>query len=180
MGSQCELGQLGKGQEEGDQVVGHPSKLVVGLSCCDKPASLGAIWAAHSSAALTAISSLEGVHGELVDYKGEVVEGSIEKLLINQTEVMMKIDSGHFWLLLPAGQHTLSVGEVTQPVTVMPGELAMVVFEVEKKGMSWLVLFSILATGLGISYLVLTICRKHRRGFKGSKVGFQKLTDKSE
>ena len=39
--SQCEVGQPGDVQEEGDQVAGQVAKLVVGLSCCEKPAYLG-------------------------------------------------------------------------------------------------------------------------------------------
>ena len=95
----------------------------------------------------------------MVDYKGETVVGSLDKLSINQTEMTMKMDSGHFWLLLPTGKHTLSVGEVTKLVKVMPGELTIVKFEVEKKGMPWMVVFSIMATGLGMSFLVMSICR---------------------
>eukprot|EP00091_Calanus_sinicus_P016288 TRINITY_DN35590_c0_g1_i1.p1 TRINITY_DN35590_c0_g1~~TRINITY_DN35590_c0_g1_i1.p1 ORF type:complete len:150 (-),score=40.60 TRINITY_DN35590_c0_g1_i1:44-469(-) len=75
----------------------------------------------------------------------------------------------------------MTVGEVTRLVKVMPGKLTMVKFEVARKGMPWLVVFSIMATGLGLSFLVMSICRRRSKaGFKGSKVGFQKLTDKSE
>eukprot|EP00092_Neocalanus_flemingeri_P087094 GFUD01109843.1.p1 GENE.GFUD01109843.1~~GFUD01109843.1.p1 ORF type:complete len:110 (-),score=29.71 GFUD01109843.1:187-516(-) len=57
----------------------------------------------------------------------------------------------------------------------------MVKFEVEHmKGMPTLVFFFILATGLGLSILVVSICRKRaRKGFNSPKVGFQKLSDKS-
>ena len=77
-----------------------------------------------------------------MDYKGETVVSSFDKLSINQTEMKMKLDSGHFWLLLPTGKHTMSVGEVAKLVKVMPGELTIVKFEVEKKGMPWMVVFS--------------------------------------
>ena len=100
--------------------------------------------------------TMEGVHGELVDYKGETE--------INKTEVEMHVQSGHFWKLLPiVGQHTISVGEVTRLVKVMPGKLTIVKFEVERKGMPWLVVFSIMATGLGLSFLVMSICRLVRK-----------------
>ena len=99
--------------------------------------------------------TMEGVHGELVDYKGETE--------INKTEVEMHVQSGHFWKLLPIGQHTISVGEVTRLVKVMPGKLTIVKFEVERKGMPWLVVFSIMATGLGLSFLVMSICRLVRK-----------------
>eukprot|EP00092_Neocalanus_flemingeri_P054010 GFUD01063584.1.p1 GENE.GFUD01063584.1~~GFUD01063584.1.p1 ORF type:complete len:239 (+),score=91.28 GFUD01063584.1:2-718(+) len=180
--SQCEPGQAGHVQEEDAGAGGQEAaSLLVGLSCCDQPAALGTIWAAHSRAALTAISSLQGVHGELVNSLGEVVMGSMDKLTVNQCEVPMELNSGHFWLLLPLGQHTMSVGEVTKLVTVLPGQLAMVKFEVEQvKGMPTLVFFCILATGLGLSILVVSICRKRaRKGFNSPKVGFQKLSDKS-
>ena len=157
--SQCEPGQAGHVQKEDDHAGGRDG-LQVGLSCCDKPASLGTIWAAHSRAVLTAISSLQGVHGELVDSMGEVVVGSLDKLMVNQSEVMMELNSGHFWLLLPLGQHTMSVGVVTKLVTVLPGQLTMVKFEVEQlKGMPTFVFFCIMATGLGLSFLVVSICR---------------------
>ena len=103
--------------------------------------------------------TMEGVHGELVDFKGETVVGSVEQVMINKTLVEMDMQSGHFWMLLPTGQHTMSVGEVTRLVKVMPGKLTMVKFEVERKGMPWLVVFSIMATGLGLSFLVMSICR---------------------
>jgi len=176
--SQCQSGQT---VDDGATVPGNSAGLIVGLSCCDKPAALGSIWAAHSRAVLTAINSLEGVHGELVDSSGDIVVGSLDKLAVNQSELAIELDSGHFWVLLPTGQHTLSVGKATKLVRVLPGELARVKIEVERKGMPWMVLFSIIATGLGVSYLILTVCRRRRRkGFKGSKVGFQKLTDRSE
>jgi len=175
--SQCDGG---KAEKKEVQVQSDGPRLVVGLSCCDKPASLGAIWAAHSRAALTAIRSLEGVHGELVDYSGNTVVGSEDKLSVNQSEVAIELASGHFWVLLPVGQHSLSVGESTKLVRVLPGELSRVKIEVERKGMPWVVLLSIIATGLGVSYLVMTLCRRRKNGFKGSKVGFQKLTDRSE
>jgi len=180
--SQCDGGHAGDVKDEDVQVAGQVDRLVVGLSCCDKPVSLGAIWAAHSRAALTAISSLEGMHVELVDDNGETVVGSADLFSVNRTEMDTNLESGHFWLLLPSGEHTISVGKATKLVKVLPGELVRVKFEVPKKGMPWIVLFSIMATGMGISYLVLTLCRKRkRRGtYKGSKVGFQKLTDKSD
>ena len=91
---------------------------------------------------------------------GEVVVGSMDKLMVNQSEVMMELNSGHFWLLLPLGQHTMSVGVVTKLVTVLPGQLTMVKFEVEQvKGMPTLVFFCIMATGLGLSFLVVSIFR---------------------
>ena len=50
------------------------------------------------------------------------------------------------------------MGKVTRPVMVMT--FSMVNFEVE---MPWLVVLSIMATGLGLSFLVLSICRLERR-----------------
>jgi len=179
--SQCEPGQADYVQAS-DQGSGCEDHLVVGLSCCDKPSSLGSIWAAHSRAALTAISSLQGVHGELVNSEGKVVVGLNDKLMVNQSDVVMEMESGHFWLFLPVGQHTISVGKVTKLVTVLPSKLTMVKFEVEDlTGMSTLVVLCIMAVGLGLAFLVFSICRKrNRKGFKGSKVGFEKLADKSE
>ena len=50
------------------------------------------------------------------------------------------------------------MGKVTRPVMVMT--FSIVNFEVE---MPWLVVLSIMATGLGLSFLVLSICRLERR-----------------
>merc|ERR1712142_521876 len=108
--SQCQSGQT---VDDEITVSGNSAGMIVGLSCCDKPAALGSIWAAHSRAVLTAISNLEGVHGELVDSSGDIVVGSLDKLAVNQSELAIELDSGHFWVLLPTGQHTLSVGKVT-------------------------------------------------------------------
>ena len=94
------------------------------------PDSLGSIWAAHSRPILTALDSLQGVQGDLVDPTGKVVLGSTKKLLVNQTEMVTELHSGHFFMLLPPGQHTLSVGEVDRLVTVVPGELTRVRWEV--------------------------------------------------
>jgi len=179
--NQCDPGLSGKVEAGGVHAGDDGDHLLIGVSCCDKPASLGSIWAAHSRAVLTAISSLQGVHGELVDSMDQVVVGSSDKLMVNQTEIETEMYSGHFWLLLPLGQHTMSVGKTIKMVTVLPGQLTRVKFEMEEKGMPNLVVFCIIATGLGLAFLVVTFCRRrNRKGYKGSKVGFQKLSDKSE
>ena len=56
--SQCEHGETGDVEEEVAQVPDHVTWLMVWLSCYDNPASHCTIWAAHSRAALTAISTL--------------------------------------------------------------------------------------------------------------------------
>ena len=68
-------------------------------------------------------------------------------------------------LMILEWQHTISVGEVTRLVKIMPGKLTIVKFEVERKGMPWLVVFSIMVTGLGLSFLVMvmSICRLVRK-----------------
>merc|ERR1719474_172765 len=63
---------------------GNLTRLEIGLSCCDNPAAVGSLWAAHSKAILTALSSIEGVHGELVDSEGTIVTGvSDNSIFIN-------------------------------------------------------------------------------------------------
>ena len=56
---------------------------------------------------MTDTNSLEGVHGEMVYYKGETVVGSVDQVMTNKTEVEMDVQSGHFWKLLTTGQHTI-------------------------------------------------------------------------
>jgi len=177
--SGCKSGQSGDVEASGNEF-GKVASLVVGLSCCEKPATLGAIWAAHSVASLSAMSSLEGIHIELVDKDGANVIDVHDDFKVNNTKINVTIENGHFWLLLPPGQHFVSMGEVSKLVKIVPGQLVKVKLELPTRGMPRLVLFSIIATGIGLSILILSMCRSKKKTFKESKVGFQKLNSNQE
>ena len=76
-----------------------------------------------------------GVHVMLVDKSGAALRDVDTAVRVNSTEWTVDTTSGHFWRLLGAGQHEVSVGEVTKLVTIVPGGFNLVKFELSR-GMS--------------------------------------------
>ena len=73
---QCE----GVGATQIRTVGGRSKEIQVGLSCCDRPETLGSIWDSHKKSILAVLMSLQGVHGELVEDGDRIV--NFEKLMI--------------------------------------------------------------------------------------------------
>ena len=131
--SRCEAGAAG-------EAVAEAESLTVGVSCCTKPSNLGTVWTAHSKPVLSALNSLHGLHGMIVDKEGTVVTDLDLKVAINKTEWNTDISSGHFWRLVGVGRHEVTVGDITKMVSVVPGQMNVVKFEVTKGFSSFLVL----------------------------------------
>lgn len=125
--SQCTEASSGVTEASGGKTMGQ--QLTVGLSCCHVPANLGTVWSAHLSP-LSALNSLHDLHAMLVDKTGAVLHNVEIDVKVNKTEWNTDVYSGHFWRLFPVGQHEVSVGDVVKVVTVVPGRMNVVKFEV--------------------------------------------------
>ena len=126
--SQCIEASSGVAAANGGQTMGQ--QLTVGLSCCHVPANLGTVWSAHSRPLLSALNSLHGLHAMLVDKTGAVLQNVEIDVRVNKTSWNTDVSSGHFWRLFPVGQHEVSVGDVVKMVTVVPGRMNVVKFEI--------------------------------------------------
>ena len=119
------------------------------------PANLGTVWSAHSKPMLSALNSLHGLHGMLVDKTGSTVRDSQVSVSINKTAWSpAQLSSGHFWRLLSVGQHEVSVDEVTKLVNIVPGRVELVKFEVNT-GSSSTLLFLITSSFIILILFVL-------------------------
>ena len=133
----------------------------MGVSCCQKPANLGTVWVAHSRPVLSALNTLHGLHGLLVDQTGAVVSQQDLEVSINKTVWNTDISSGHFWRLLAVGKQEITVGGITKMVSVVPGQMNVVKFEVEPGFSSFLVLCFVASTSL-LCVALFILCRwKH-------------------
>ena len=103
--------------------------LIVGLSCCPAPSNLGTVWVEHSRPLLSAINSLHGVHVMLVDSENDILKNVNIPVSVNKTEWTTDISSGHFWRLFGEGRHELSVGDLTKVVTIVPGRMEVIKFQ---------------------------------------------------
>jgi len=161
---------------------GNLTRLEIGLSCCDNPAAVGSLWAAHSKAILTALSSIEGVHGELVDSEGTIVTGvSDNSIFINETMREVDLRSGHFGVVLPAGDYLIRIGNRQKKVSVLSGKMAFEKFEVDSSSFSVMPVILFIATIMVFVYVAVKLCRRSKgKNINNSKVGFQKLYDKSD
>ena len=126
--SKCIEASSGVAKASGGQTMGQ--QMTVGLSCCHVPDNLGMVWSAHSRPLLSALNSLHGLHAMLVDKTGAVLQNVEIDVSVNKTRWNTDISSGHFWRLFPVGQHEVSVGEVVKMVTVVPGRMNIVKFEI--------------------------------------------------
>ena len=119
-----------------------PSLILMGCSlqgCLDCHQHL--IWGAQGAGGLQE-GACGGVCGPVDDQQDRGGDGSGERTVLYVTSYRAQC----------------LMGKVTRPVMVMT--FSMVNFEVE---IPWLVVLSIMATGLGLSFLVLSICRLERR-----------------
>ena len=152
--SQCD----GVGAGDVSEAAGEADSLTVGVSCCARPANLATVWVAHSSPVLSALNSLHGLHAVLVDKAGVVVTKQELKVSINKTEWNTDISSGHFWRLVSTGRQELTVGDITKVVSVVPGQMVVVKFEVDK-GLSSFLVFSLLAVIAMLCVSCFFLCR---------------------
>ena len=152
--SQCD----GVGAGDVSEAAGEADSLTVGVSCCARPANLATVWVAHSSPVLSALNSLHGLHAVLVDKAGVVVTNQELKVSINKTEWNTDISSGHFWRLVSTGRQELTVGDITKVVSVVPGQMVVVKFEVDK-GLSSFLVFSLLAVIAMLCVSCFFLCR---------------------
>ena len=132
--------------------------LTVGVSCCARPANLGTVWVAHSRPVLSALNTLHGLHGLLVDQAGEVVTQQDLQVSINKTVWSTDISSGHFWRLLAVGKQEVSVGDITKMVSVVPGQMNLVKFEVQPGFSSFLALCFVASLSL-LCVVLYILCR---------------------
>ena len=132
--------------------------MTVGVSCCERPANLGTVWVAHSRPVLSALNTLHGLHGLLVDQTGAAVTGRDLEVTINKTVWDTDISSGHFWRLLTVGKQDISVGDITKVVSVVPGQMNVVKFQVEPGFSSFLVLCLLASTSL-LFVALFILCR---------------------
>ena len=61
-------------------------EMFVGVSCCARPASLGAVWDGHRRAAMAALTlGLQGLHGQVKDMAGATMDGTKVTITVNST-----------------------------------------------------------------------------------------------
>jgi len=155
--------------------------LTVGLSCCHTPANLGNIWIAHARPLLSALNSLFGVHIILVDETGKTLKNIDTDVTINKTEWKTDLSSGHLWRLLSVGQHEVNVGDLTKIVTIVPGRVNVIKFELHQSSSFIMILF--MASTILLFGAIYYVCRgkgRISRAYNGSRDGFQKVNDKDD
>ena len=131
--------------------------LTVGLSCCHTPANLGNIWIAHARPLLSALNSLFGVHIILVDETGKTLKNIDTDVTINNTEWKTDLSSGHLWRLLSVGQHEVNVGDLTKIVTIVPGRVNVIKFELHQSSSFIMILF--MASTILLFGAIYYVCR---------------------
>ena len=65
----------------------------------------------------------------LVDSEDTILKDVDIPVTVNKTEWTTDISSGHFWRLFTEGRHELSVGELTKVVTIVPGRMEIIKFQ---------------------------------------------------
>jgi len=136
---------------------------------------------AHSRPLLSALNSLFGVHIILVDEKGTTLKNVDTSVMVNKTEWKADLSSGHFWRLLSVGQHEVSVGDLTKIVTIVPGRVDVIKFELHQA--SSFIMFCFVASTLLLFLAIFYVCRGRSskpKTYYGSRDGFQKLNDKDD